>query len=237
MTEGQIGHERDPHGERGHAERRCPSIGGRHGTRGHSRHEAAQIDTRVVVGIRGFPTRIRSRERIPESDHQGRLDQRVTRDQCDDRNPEARRNRQVSAAHRGSQAIRDAPEPHRSLNRTRTRHEDDRRQEQIGTEHERAPDGERPAMAEEAVGNPAAYHRQRVHQAAEDSQEGQRRLVLPGEPARRAARRKKQSQQRDHRIEADALAELEPDDQLCAAWEMPGARTRSRPSFLKSRGH
>jgi len=42
-------------------------------------------------------------------------------------------------------------------------------------------------MAEEAVGNPAPDHRQRVHQAAEDPEECQRRLVLPSEPARRAA--------------------------------------------------
>ncbi len=201
-------------------------MGGRHGTGGHSRHEAAQIDTRVVVGIRRFTKRVLSRERIPESDHERRLDQRVTRDECDDRNPEARRNRHVSVAHGGRQAIREAPEPHRSLHRTHTRHEDDRRQEQVGTEHERASDGERATMAEQAVGNPAADHWQRVHQAAEDSQQCQRRLVLPPEPARRAAGREKQGQQRHHRIEADALAELEPDDQLSAAWEMPGARTR-----------
>src|SRR5256885_4135038 len=36
---------------------------------------------------------------------------------------------------------------------------------------------------------------------SEDSQEGQRRLVLPPEPARRAAGREKQGQQRDHRID------------------------------------
>src|SRR5256885_849590 len=70
---------------------------------------------------------------------------------------------------------------------------------------------------------------------SEDSQECQRRLVLPPEPARRAAGREKQGQQRDHRIEADTLAELESDDQLCAAWEMPGARTRGRPGFCAVR--
>src|SRR5204862_231895 len=108
---------------------------------------ADSIDVNHWVGIsKAFTCRLTlrsinsvlSRALISESEHQRRLNKRATRDECEDRNPEARRNRHVRAAQGGRQAIRDAPEPHRSLNRTHTRHEDHRRQEQVGTEHERA---------------------------------------------------------------------------------------------------